>query len=281
MHPIQRLATFFSLFSLAAAWFIAGEPPARAQKIEIVAVEGQPLASNIERIVRSLESLGAPLPKDLANALDRAGAVHDAPEQQRLLDPRVLLAVTINPEERVKVARGPAAAVLQQGGYTPALIKVVNEAATTKPQRITSPQSGLIVAGAASLSMQRQDQRSLKEGEVAGGQPGRFLQVEMFTAQPMTTNLSGLKVEYALAMFYSSEAGHREATIGFDVGQGTQDLGFRSEVPVLFDIRPAIPVRLRVRDEDGTPTVAHFTFLDRAGHVHPPQPKRTAPDLFF
>jgi len=246
-----------------------------------VAVEGQPLAANIERVVRALESLGAPLPGDQATALARAGAARDATEQQRLLDPRVLLVVTINPEERVKVGRGPAAAVLQQGGYTPVLVKVINEAATTKPLRITSPQSGLVVAGAAELSMKRQDQRSLKEGEVPGGQPGRFLQAEMVTAQPMTTNLSGLKVEFALALLYSSEAGHREATIGFDVGQGTQDLGFRGEVPVLFDVGAAIPVRLRVRDQDGTPTIGHFTFVGRSGHVHPPQPKRTAPDLFF
>jgi len=80
----------------------------------------------------------------------------------------VLLALTINPEERVKVGRGPAVAVLQQGGYTPVLVKVINEAAITKPRRIASPHSGLVVAGAADLSMMRQDQRSLKEGEVKG-----------------------------------------------------------------------------------------------------------------
>jgi hypothetical protein len=34
------------------------------------------------------------------------------------------------------------------------------------------------------------------------------------------------------------EAGKREATLKFDVGQGTQDLGFRAEVPVLFTVRP-------------------------------------------
>ena len=158
---------------------------------------------------------------------------------------------------------------------------MVNEAATTKTLRISSPQSGLVTAGAADLSMTRQDQRHLKDGEIPGGAPGRFLQAEMVTAQPMTSNLSGLRVEYALALLYSSESGQREATIGFDVGQGTQDLGFRGEVPVLFDVRPAIPVKLRVRDHDGTPTVAHFTFVDRSGRVHPPQPKRTAPDLFF
>jgi hypothetical protein len=37
----------------------------------------------------------------------------------------------------------------------------------------------------------------------------------------------------------SSEAGKREATLQFDVGQGTQDLGFRAEVPILFTVRPA------------------------------------------
>ena len=50
---------------------------------------------------------------------------------------------------------------------------------------------------------------------------------------------------------------------------------------MLFDVRPAIPVRLRILDHDGTPTAAHFTFRDRSGRVHPPQPKRVAPDLFF
>ncbi len=193
----------------------------------------------------------------------------------------MLFVVTINPEERVKVGRGPAAAVLQQAGYTPVVVKIINEAATTKPLRVTSPQSGPIAAGAADLSMARQDQRHLKDGEVRGGAPGRFLQVEMMTAEPMTKSLSGLGVEYALALLYSSESGKREATIGFDVGQGSQDLGFRGEVPVLFDVSPAIPVRLRIRDHDGTPTVAHLTFSDRSGRIHPPQPKRIAPDLFF
>ena len=120
----------------------------------------------------------------------------------------------------------------------------------------------------------------MAEGKAAG-KADRFLQVEMFASPPMTAELSGLKVEYALALLYSSEAGRREATLGFDVGQGTQDLGFRGEVPVLFDVRPAVPVRLSIRDHDGTPTTGRFTFHDRAGHVYPPQPKRLAPDFFF
>ena len=97
----------------------------------------------------------------------------------------------------------------------------------------------------------------------------------------MTANLSGLEVEYAVALIYSSEPGRREATIAFDVGQGTQDLGFRAEVPVLFTVKPAVAVKLRVLDHDGTPTTGRFQFVDRQGHVFPPQAKRLAPDLFF
>ena len=248
---------------------------------EPVAVEGQPLAANADRVVRALDALGAPLPADDAEGLSRAIRARDAAAIQRLLDRHVLLVVGINPEERVKVGRGPATAALQQGGYTPALIKVLNEPGATRPLRITSPQSGPIVAGAADLSMARQDQRHLTRGEAPGGDPGRFLQVEMFAGPPMTEGLGGLGVEYALALIYSTEAGKREATIGFEIGPGTKDLASRGEVPVLFDVRPAVPVRLRILDHDGTPTAAHFTFLDRSGRVHPPQPKRVAPDLFF
>jgi hypothetical protein len=248
---------------------------------EDITADGQPLAANVVRVVQALESLGAPLPEPTVTALARAGGKRDASALQRTLDPHVLLIATINPEERVKVARGAAPAVLQQAGYTPVLVKVLNESATTKALRIISPQSGPVTAGAADLSMARQDQRHLKEGEKKGGAPDRFLQAEMITAQPMTPSLSGLRVEYALAAIYSSEPGRREATISLSLGQGTHDLGFRGELPILFDVRPAIPVTLRVRDHDGAATVAHFTFTDRSGRVYPPQPKRTAPDLFF
>jgi len=103
----------------------------------------------------------------------------------------------------------------------------------------------------------------------------------MFTSPPMTADLSGLTVEYAIALIYASDSGKREATIGFDVGQGNQDLGFRGEVPVLFEIKPAIKVGLKILDFDGKPTVGRFTFKDAAKHVFPPLPKRLAPDLFF
>src|ERR671911_628929 len=71
-------------------------------------VEAQPLAANIERLIEALDFLGAPLPADLRADLVRAGQARDAARLQALLDTRVLLTVHINPEARVRVARGAA-----------------------------------------------------------------------------------------------------------------------------------------------------------------------------
>jgi hypothetical protein len=229
-----------------------------------VEVEGQPLAANVERLRQAFDYIGAPLSAETHEALKSAG--NDAAKIQGILDPLALLRVSINPESRVKVARGAGAAVLQQSGWTPILIKVVNDSPVKGTPHLTSPQSGPLMSGGFGNPK---------------GAPGRFLQVELFQVPPLTPNLSGLKVEYLLGLVYSSEAGQREATLAFDVGQGTQDLGFRAETPVLFTVKPGIPVKVTVTDYDGKPTTGRFTFLDKLNHVYPPQPKRLAPDFFF
>ena len=230
-------------------------------------VEGQPLGANAERVGKALEFLGTPLPADVAGKLAEAITAKDAKKIQEILDPRALLQVTINPESRVKVANGPGSTTIQQSGFTPAIVKVVNEAVAKGKLRVTSPQAGPV---------QISDYKKVKQDL-----SGRFLDLSLHTGPPLTSNLSGLKVEYAVLLIYSSEAGKREATIAFDVGQGTQDLGFRGEAPVLFDVKPAIPVAIAIKDETGKPTVGRFTFTDKAGHIYPPRAKRVAPDLFF
>ena len=252
-----------------------------SQPVARMAVEAQPLGANVERLFDALDHLGAPVAAQLRREATAAARARDADRLQRLLDDRVLLVVHINPEMRVKVARGPAAALLQQAGYTPAIVKILNESRGTPRLAIGSPQAGPVYAGMTSLAGDRMQQQHLRQNENLAGGSDRFLDVEMFASPPMTPMLSGLDVEYAIALIYSSEAGRREATITFDVGQGTQDLGFRGEVPVLFTVTPAIPVKLKIRDMDGTPTMARLQFVDDQGHVYPPQPKRLAPDLFF
>ncbi len=270
-----RLLAFLAAVSSPAIAPARDDPP-------VVAVEGQPLAANVQRVAEALDHLGAPLPAELRTELTRAAAARDGEKLQRLLDPRVLLVVHINPEMRVKVARGPAPARLQQAGYTPVLVKVLNESGGTPRLRIGSPQAGPVYAGAGGGVLgARMQQHHLAGNQNTARRADRFLDVEMLSAPPMSPNLSGLDVEYAIASIHSSEAGRREATLTCDAGQGTQDLGFRAEAPVLFDVQPAIAVRLSVQDHDGTPTTGRFLFVDGRGHVFPPQVKRLAPDLFF
>ncbi len=262
---MRHLLPFAVYLAFAPLLPAADKPPA-------VDEEGQPLAGNVDRVLKALEFLSAPLPKDTDTALRAAVEKQDAKQLQKVLDDRVSFMVNINPEARVKVAEGPLVPALQQSGWTPVLVKVVNESSVKKRLNVTSPQSGFVYGGQG---------RNEKDPKADPNTVKRFAQLELFTAPPMKQDLSGLKAEYAILLIYSGESGKRELTVGFDVGQGSQDLGFRAETSVVFDVKPAIPVKLKVLDFDGKPTVGRFTFTDSAGHVYPPQAKRLRPDLFF
>ncbi len=233
---------------------------------EPVEVEGQPLAAQVERLGQALELLGRPFAPQTARALREAG--QDARRIQEALGSEVFLEVTLG--ERATVVRGRGPAVLQQSGFTPHLVRMVNGSGEKKSLRISSPQAGPVYAGVAELSMQRQNQKPLRENENVKGEP-RFLELELFQSPPLSPVLSGLRVEYVLLLIYSSEAGRRSATLDID----------GASAAVEFDVRPAVPLKLLIRDVDGLPTTARLIFTDSVGHVYPPQPKRLAPDLFF
>lgn len=271
----------FLLISVVAFLGAVGNNVLNADELPYEPVEGQPLAANVGRLVEALEFLGRPLPKSLTEKLAVARKARDAKEIQKLLDPHVVAAVSLNPEVRVKVDQGPSDVTIQQAGFTPMLVKVVNHSTVSSPLRVRSPQAGPVYSGPAEGILQRQAQTELNDGEQPGREAGRFLAVEMFQRPPMTRQLSGLEVEYAIVLVYSSEAGKREATLAFDVGAGTQDIGFRGEVPILFDVKPAVPVKLSIYDVDGQPTVARMIIRDKSGRVYPSQAKRLAPDFFF
>src|SRR5436189_4924537 len=120
-------------WAMSIAFVIASS---RAFAQATIDVEGQPLAANVRRLLQALDTLGAPLPEDARKSVLMACAERDAAAIQRLLDPHVLLAVHINPEVRVKAARGPAKATLQQAGYTPVIVRVVNDSTATKTLRV-------------------------------------------------------------------------------------------------------------------------------------------------
>src|SRR6185503_370574 len=101
--------------------------------------------------------------------------------------------------------------------------------------------------------------------------PLRWIFLLSYDQQPLTPKLSGLELEYRIVQLYSRDRGQREATLAFDVGQGTQDLGFRNEVPILFTCAPAVKVTLEVFDVDGKPTTGQFVIRDTRGRVYPAQ----------
>ncbi len=226
-------------------------------------VESQPFTAQVKRLMEACDFLGSPLRTEDKQALEGALKDGDAAKIQGVLDRYCLFGVQINPEMRVKVAPGEAKPELVEQGWRQFLVKVQNESGATAALRATSPNA--------------QRLHNSPQAEVAD----RWLDLQMHDKQPLTKSLSGLNLEYRIIQLYSRDAGKREAKFSFDVGQGTQDLGYRAEADVLFQCQPAHEVALRVLDEDGKPTTASFIVRDAQGRVYPSQAKRLAPDFSF
>jgi len=241
-------------------------------------VELQPLVAATDRLVEALAIIGSPLPAATTDALRAASRGDDVRHAgatiQEQLDRFCLVGVTINAESRVSVVDGPAVRELVEQGWRTFLVKVHNEAGITPPMRIEGPNLLPMVKRSSGSPDPRIE---IAPADAAN----RWLDATFFTSPPMKTQLSGLALEYCILQLHARDAGKREATLGFNVGQGTQDLGFRASVPILFDCLPAVPVTLGVRDHDGAPTTASFVFRDRLGRVHPNPARRLAPDFFF
>ncbi len=232
----------------------------------VTPVEYQPLAAQVTRLLEALEMLGDPLAASDATQLRRfldsaADPKQAVVEIQKILDRHCLVGVNINPQSRVKVEQGPARPELMEQGWRTFLVKVHNEAGVTAVLAVSSPNAGPM-AGSPQAAR-------------------RWLDLQMFNKQPLRPHLGGLEVEYRILQLYARDAGKREAKLSFDVGQGTQDLGFRNEVDILFQSRAAAKVTLRVVDHDDRPTTAAFVIRDTKGRIYPSQAKRLAPDFAF
>ena len=186
--------------------------------------DGQAVTLNAKRVGQALEVLGNPLSKEEAVKL-QGGKVDQV---EAVLDPRCLAVVTINPESRVKAVAGAAKPVLVEAGWSVFLIKVINEAGVTAPLRVGSAQAAPLAGS--------------QESELED----RWLDLAMFRGRPLAPTLSGASIDYRVIQLYSRDAGRRAAVLTFDVGQGTQDLGFRSDLLVNFDCRPSRDLTLWV-----------------------------------
>jgi len=258
--------------------FLAGGSP-RADELPIVTdVEFQPFVAQVRRVIQALDLLGRPLSAEEKARIDQA--INDGDEReasrtiQRILDSACLVGVEINPESRVKATQGPAAPDLHQGGWSVFLVKVHNEAGVTAELEAKSPNAEPVFKQSTNAA---EPKPSIRESDILQ----RWCDVAMHRERPLNRALSGLALEYRIIQIYSRDAGRREAKLAFDVGQGSQDLGLRSDVDILFTAAPAVPVTFNVRDHDGAPAMASVIIRDRLGRVYPSPGRRLAPDFFF
>ena len=265
----------------------AQAPPDSPPPPPVAVMPLQPLAQHVRAVASTLAYLGQPLtPEDLRRIDDAIAEGDERAAVQRLqdvLDAYVLVAVDINPESRVKVEPGAARAELVEGGTRVFLVKVRNQAGVTAPLEVESPNSGA-VSTPAWASGSPEPKQTVTSRDVMDRWADVSLyrtEVTVYSKPPMGGRLSGLPLEYGVLQVYSRDRGQRSALLRFNVGQGSQDIGFRNEATIVFNALPAYPVRLRVQDEEGRPAMASFLIRDRLRRVYPSQSKRLAPDFPF
>ncbi len=232
-----------------------------AESLPIVEkVEWQPLQAQVARVVEALALAGEPFPAATVAAI---AAAKSATDLQNIVDKHCLIGVHINPEARVKAQQGPAPASLVEQGWRSFLVKIQNEAGITPALSVSSVHAGPIP----------------NMLEFVGAR--RWMDLQFVTKPPMKPILSGLEVEYRVLQIYAASKGKREGKLAFDVGAGSQDLGFRSDVDILFNVEPAATVTFQLRDTAGSPLTAALLVKDEQGRVYPSQAKRLRPDFFF
>lgn len=230
--------------------------------------------------METMDYLGAPIAsidrKEITGLVQRNA---DGRDIHTVLKKYVLFEVEINPESRIKVNAGTATADLVQGGWRTYLIRVVNQAGIRSKMEVTSDQAKRTYDGGEKLY----GMGGAHKGTVVTPQhiTDRWLDLSLYTQDPMSTRLSGIDSEYFIVQLYSRDAGTRAAKFSFNCGQATQDVGFRNEVSIFFNCVPSFDVRLNIKDEQGNPTTASFIIKDKQGHIYPSQMKRLAPDFFF
>jgi hypothetical protein len=153
-------------------------------------VDAQPLLIQCARLAEALQTLGAPLPAAALAALrDSATQQDDAALTrlvQDLLDPLGIAALEIGADGRLEATPALNGLELQENIPRTVLLKVINKAGVGTRLRAASPAD-------------------------------RWLTVTTIDKRPLSTELSGLELEYRILQVSASGRGERMATIEFNV----------------------------------------------------------------
>ena len=243
----------------------------------------QPFAFKIKALIETLDYLGNPVANsdkiNIETAFSKNDNENSVQQIQSILDKYCLFNLQINPESRVKVNAGNAKPELYQSGWKTFLIKVENQAGITAKLELESEQGKRPYDGGEKIYGFGNSEKGIKISKAQIND--RWIDISIYTQNPMQSSLSGLEVEYFIIQLYSRDAGKRAAKFSFNCGQATQDIGFRNEASVLFNCLPSNKIKLEILDDDLKPTTASLIIKDEQGHIYPSQLKRLAPDFFF
>jgi hypothetical protein len=275
LSPAHRRAVLFVLTFFVLIVQISTATPRKPAQTHVAL---QPFAQQVRQVESALAYLGQPLSEPDQDAINRAIANSDeaaaVASLEQILDKYVLAIVDINPESRVKVQPGSAKPELVEAGARIFLVKVINQAGVTAKLETQSPNAQPVLVPSDGSP---EPPKKIAPDDVRD----RWMDLELYDKNPMSPRLSGLPLEYRILTIYSRDAGQRSADISFNVGQGTQDIGFRNDITIVFTALHAHALHLQVRDENNAPTMAAFVIRDRLGRLYPNPAKRLAPDLFF
>ena len=242
-------------------------------------VEAQPLGAQAKRVAQALDFLGQPLSPEQAKLLDDAIALGDnaksAAAIQKVLDPLCLAGVNINPESRVKVAGGPAAAKL----HAARLARVPRQgsqrsrrhraAACAEPQRRAALQAQQRHARPQAVGQAQRRARSL-----AGRRDVRRAAARRKALGPGAASIASCSSTAATRA--SARRSSRSTS-----ARGRRTSASATKLNMLFECEPAVPVTLEVIDDDGKPTTGPVRVSRRAGPRLSRATRRLAPDFFF
>jgi hypothetical protein len=179
-----------------------------AQPASLAANRELTLPQQVGVLRGELERAGQPWPKVADDGVTAAIKAKDHTALHRALADEVFDVVQINPEGRVKISRGPAAELVA-GRPKLFLVKIEN---ASGGRQLLTPLSRYV------------------------GAPRNPFTLTFPTVGKLAPELVGQAVEYRLMEVACEGAGKHEITVVVEAGQGSQDLGFRAEVPVLFTV---------------------------------------------
>lgn len=158
-----------------------------------------------------LRPLGVPVVHE--STLDVSAGL---PEQARKVQQPapILIKVAISPEARVKATATAGQRDLRHGEWSEFTLAIDNAAGITAPLVVES------------------EQLMTSEHDTARD---RWLRLEMKPSGPLT----GATTETRILRLVSRDFGIRTAVLNINAGQGTQDLGFRSDVTLSFRVTSA------------------------------------------